>query len=326
LKQATRASRAGKTSSRSAVLVALIGNLLVAASKVGAALWTGSAAMTSEAIHSIVDTSNEILLLYGIRRAARKADIDHPFGHGREIYFWSFIVSLLIFALGAGVSIYEGVSRVVHPEPIRSPLVSYVVLALVFVFEGVSWVYSFRQFHEAKGDIGFIRAFALSKDPPSFMTLFEDSVALLGVGIAAAATFAAVTLNQPQFDGVGSILIGVILGVTSLFLARESKSLLMGEPAYPSVRKSILALANAQPSCLKANGLITVQMGPHEVLAMLSLEFSDSLRAPEIEQAVVDLEAKVRAENPDIVALFVKPQTPRTFQDQRQKLLDQPQT
>jgi cation diffusion facilitator family transporter len=321
LKPATRASRAGKASTRSAVLVALIGNLLVATSKVAAALWTGSAAMTSEAIHSIVDTSNEILLLYGIARAQRRADVDHPFGHGREIYFWSFVVSLLIFALGAGFSIYEGVNRVWHPEPIRSPQVSFVVLALVFVFEGMSWLYSLRQFRQAKGDIGFFRAFTLSKDPPSFMTLFEDSVALLGIVIAAAATFAAVTLGKPEFDGIGSIAIGMMLGVTSLFLARESKSLLMGEPAYPSIRKSILALANAQPSCLKANGLITVQMGPNQVLAMLSLEFSDTLRAPEIEAAVVDLEMKVREENPDIVALFVKPQTPRTFQDQRQELL-----
>jgi cation diffusion facilitator family transporter len=326
LKPATRASRASKASSKSAVFVALIGNLLVATSKVGAALWTGSAAMTSEAIHSIVDTSNELLLLYGIRRAQRKADVDHPFGHGREIYFWSFVVSLLIFALGAGFSIYEGVNRVWHPEPIRAPQVSYVVLALVFVFEGVSWLYSLRQFRQAKGDIGFFQAFTLSKDPPSFMTLFEDSVALLGVVIAAAATFAAVTLGKPEFDGIGSIAIGLMLGVTSLFLARESKSLLLGEPAYPSIRKSILALANAQPSCLKANGLITVQMGPNEVLAMLSLEFSDTLRAPEIEAAVVSLETKVRAENPDIVALFVKPQTPRTFQDQRAELLGQAPT
>jgi cation diffusion facilitator family transporter len=321
MKQATRASRAGKASSKSAVFVALIGNLLVAASKVGAALWTGSAAMTSEAIHSIVDTSNEILLLYGIRRAERKADVDHPFGHGREIYFWSFVVSLLIFALGAGFSIYEGVHRVLHPEPIRSPLVSYIVLAVVFLLEGVSWLYSLRQFHQAKGDIGFFKAFTLSKDPPSFMTLFEDSVALLGVLIAAAATFAAVTLGHPEFDGIGSIAIGLILGATSLFLARESKSLLMGEPAYPSIRKSILALANAQPSCLKANGLITVQMGPNQVVAMLSLEFSDTLRAPEIEEVVVNLELKVRGEHPEIVALFVKPQTPRTFQNQREALL-----
>jgi cation diffusion facilitator family transporter len=314
-----RPGRNAKLSSTSVVLVALMGNILVAASKVGAATWTGSASMASEAIHSIVDTSNEILLLYGIRRAKRKADLDHPLGYGREIYFWSFVVSLLIFALGAGFSIYEGVSRVLQPVPIRSPVVSYVVLALVFLFEGGSWLYSLRQFRQEKGDLGFFAAITLSKDPPSFMTLFEDSVALLGVLIAAGATFATVSLGHPEADGVGSIAIGLILAGTSLFLARESKSLLIGEPAYPSVRQSILALANAQPSCLKANGLITVQVGPSQVVAMLSLEFSDELRAPQIEEVVVSLEAKVRAENPEIIALFVKPQTPKTFHDQRER-------
>ena len=313
--------RGVKISSTSAVYVALIGNILVAVSKAGAAFWTGSAAMTSEAIHSAVDTTNEILLLYGIRRARQRADADHPFGYGREIYFWSFVVSLLIFALGAGFSIYDGVYRMLYPVPIRSPVVSFVVLGLVFIFEGVSWLYSLRQFRQAKGDLGFFKAFMLSKDPPSFMTLFEDSVALLGVFIAAAATFAAVALGHPEFDGAGSIAIGLILATTSLFLARESKSLLIGEPAYPSIRHSILALANAQPSCLRANGLITVQMGPNQVVAMLSLEFSDAMLAPQIEAAVVDLETKVREANPEIVALFVKPQTEKTFRDQRERVL-----
>jgi cation diffusion facilitator family transporter len=307
------------SSSTAAVYVALIGDILVVLSKAGAALWTGSAAMTGETIHSVVDTTNEILLLYGIRRARRKPDADHPFGYGREIYFWSFVVSLLIFALGAVFSIYEGVQRVLNPVPIRSPTVSYVVLALVFLFEGASWLYSLRQFRRAKGDLGFIQAFRLSKDPPAFMTLFEDSVAILGVFVAAAATFTATTLGHPEFDGVGSVAIGLILAATSLLLARESKSLLIGEQAYPSIRKSILALANAQPSCLMANGLITVQLGPEQVVAMLSIEFSDAMLAPQIEEAVISLEAKVREENPEIVALFVKPQTAKTFQDQRDR-------
>jgi cation diffusion facilitator family transporter len=313
----------GKLSSTTAVYIALIGNILVTLSKAGAAFWTGSAAMTSEAIHSIVDTTNEILLLYGIRRARHKPDISHPFGYGREIYFWSFVVSLLIFALGAGFSIYDGVYRMLYPVPIRSPMVSYIVLALVFLFEGVSWLYSLRQFHQAKGELGFLKAFMLSKDPPSFMTLFEDSVALLGVFIAAVATFAAVALGHPEFDGAGSIAIGLVLAATSLFLARESKSLLIGEPAYPAIRRSILSAANAQPSCLKANGLITVQLGPDQVVAMLSLEFSDEMRAPQIEEAVISLESKVREANPQIVALFVKPQTAKTFQDQRDRALGQ---
>ena len=150
--------RARSSSSTAAVYAALIGDVLVAISKVGAAIWTGSAAMTSEAIHSIVVTTNEILLLYGIHRSRQKADIDHPFGYGRELYFWSFVVSLLIFALGAGFSIYEGVYRIVYPVPIQSPVVSYVVLAMAFVFEGSSWLYALRQFRRAKGDLGCVSA------------------------------------------------------------------------------------------------------------------------------------------------------------------------
>jgi divalent metal cation (Fe/Co/Zn/Cd) transporter len=209
------------------------------------------------------------------------------------------------------------------PAPIQSPIVSYIVLALSFLFEGGSWIYSLRQFRRAKGDLGFLEAFRLSKDPPSFMTLFEDSAALLGIFIAAAATVAAVALGRPEFDGAGSIAIGLILAVTSIFLAQESESLLIGEQAYPSIRKSVLLLANAQPNCLKANGLFTVQLGPDQVIAMLSLEFSDVMLAPQIEEAVISLEAKVRDENPEIVALFVKPQTAKTFQDKLERSLGQ---
>src|SRR5882757_4933683 len=161
--------RRKKSSSRTSVVAALIGDLLVAASKIVAAAWTGSAAMTSEAIHSVVDTTNEILLLYGIHRSKQKADAEHPFGHGREIYFWSFVVSLLIFALGAGFSVYQGISRILAPVPIKSPLVSYGVLALACLFEGGSWAVAVRQFATTKGNTGFLDAFRRSKDPPSFM-------------------------------------------------------------------------------------------------------------------------------------------------------------
>jgi divalent metal cation (Fe/Co/Zn/Cd) transporter len=178
------------------------------------------------------------------------------------VYFWSFVVSLLIFALGAGFSIYEGVSRVLKPVPIESPGVSYIVLVLAFVFEGGAWLVSLKQFQEAKGELGFFDAFRISKDPPLFMTLFEDSVALIGIPIASTSTFVAVALARPEIDGVGSVCIGLLLAVTSVFLARESKSLLMGEPAYPVVRSSILSIANAHPGCLQANSLITVLCVP----------------------------------------------------------------
>ena len=307
MKNASPEQRSTTSLSTAVVYAALIGDILVAISKVGAAIWTGSAAMTSEAIHS--------------HRSRQKPDTDHPFGHGRELYFWSFVVSLLIFALGAGFSIYEGIYRILYSTPIQSPVVSYIVLASAFLLEGGSWLYSLRQFRRAKGDLGFFKAFTLSKDPPSFMTLFEDSVALVGILIAAVATVAAVALRRPEFDGAGSIAIGLILAATSVFLARESKSLLMGEQAYPSIRNSILSLANTQSGCLSANGLFTVQLGPAQVVAMLSLEFSDVLLAPQIEEAVIELEKKVREKNPEIVALFVKPQTAKTFQDQRERAL-----
>ena len=311
----------GAASSTAAVYAALASDSLVAISKVVAAIVTGSAAMSSEAIHSIVDTINEVLLLYGIHRSRQEPDTDHPFGYGRELYFWSFVVSLLIFALGGGFSIYEGVSRLLHPVPIRSPTVSYVVLGLSFLFEGSSWLYSLRQFGRAKGSLGFFTAFRLSKDPPSFMTLFEDSVALLGILIATAATYLAIAWGCPEIDGAGSIAIGLILVATSAFLARESKSLLIGEQAYPSIRQSILSIANAQPNCLRANGLVTVQLGPNQIAAMLSIEFSDAMLAPQIEEAVIGLEKQVQAAVPEIVALFVKPQTATTFQVQREHSL-----
>src|SRR5665213_2971762 len=169
------------SSSKVSIYAALAGNVLVAATKVAAAVWTGSSAMLSEAIHSLVDTVNEVLLLYGLRRAARPADAEHPFGHGRELYFWSFIVALLIFALGAGVSLYQGFVHVRNPVPIRDPLVNYVVLALAAVFEGGSWLVALRQTRASKGASGYFEAFRSSKDPPSFMVLFEDSAALIGI-------------------------------------------------------------------------------------------------------------------------------------------------
>jgi cation diffusion facilitator family transporter len=300
-------------SSRKAVIAALAGNILVAATKLLAAISTGSAAMMSEAVHSIVDSGNEVLLLYGMHRASRRPDALHPLGYGRELYFWSFIVALLIFALGAGVSVYEGIAHIRHPEPLSNPLVSYVVLALAFVFESASWVVSWRQFKSAKGALGYYEAVRLSKDPPSFMVFFEDSAALAGILIAASGTFAAVRLRQPFFDGLASVLIGVVLGAVALLLARESKSLLIGEHADAQLSESILRVAGAEPSVTRANGVLTMQLAPEQIVAALSLDFEDHLTAAEVEDAVLDIERKVRESHPQVVALFVKPQTDRSY-------------
>jgi cation diffusion facilitator family transporter len=300
--------------SRLVVYAALISNLLVALAKAVAAWLTGSSAMASEAIHSFVDTLNEVLLLYGIRRARQRPDPEHPLGYGRELYFWSFIVALLVFALGAVVSVTQGVSHILHPELIRNPLVNYLVLGLAFLLEGGSWVYSLRQFRIAKGKLGYYEAFHRSKDPPSFMVLFEDSAALLGILTAVIGTALAVQFKQPAWDGAASIVIGVILGATSILLARESKSLLIGERADPRLTKSIVAIAEAEPMITSANGLLTVQLAPDQVVAALSLEFNDGLETSQIEEQVAALENKIRARHPEIVALFVKPQTDKAFQ------------
>ena len=302
------------TSSTKVIYAALAGNLLVAATKFVAAWITGSSAMLSEAVHSLVDTGNEVLLLHGLRRAARPADLAHPFGHGREIYFWSFVVALCIFALGAGVSIYEGILHVLDPEPITRPAVNYVVIALAFVFEGASWRVAHREFRGQKGERSFLEAARRSKDPTTFMVLFEDSAAVIGLLIALAGTVAAQVLDLPVLDGVASIGIGILLGLMAAFLARESKGLLIGEPAESEVTDSICAIVRLQPGIERANGLFSVHVGPRQVVAGISVDFRDDLSARQVEDIVADVEARVRRAHPEIVSLLVKPQSAAGFE------------
>ncbi len=305
-------------SSKKAIYAALIGNLLVALTKFVAAAVSGSSSMLSEGVHSLVDTVNELLLLYGMRRSGQTPDAVHPLGYGRELYFWSFIVAVLLFAVGAGISIYQGVARVRAPSPVTDATIVYIVLALSFVFEGVSWRVSQRAFRAAKGNLGYWEAVRKSKDPPSFIVLFEDSAALVGILIAAAGTYAADSLRMPVFDGVASILIGVVLAATSIALARESKGLLIGERADPDIVAAITALARDEPGVASANGVLTVHLAPDQIVAALSLEFDDALRTPQIEQAVAQIEQRVRTQYPQVVALFVKPQTRSRFEQWRQ--------
>jgi cation diffusion facilitator family transporter len=269
--------------------------------------------MGSEAIHSFVDTANELLLLYGLRRSELPADGDHPLGYGRELYFWSFIVALMVFAGGAMASLWQGARHILSPEPIRDPGVNYVVLALSAVFEGASWWISWRQFSRAKGRLGVYAAFRRSKDPPSFMVLFEDSAALLGLAVAALGNLGAQVLGEPRLDGVASIVIGVILAAVALLLARESKSLLIGESASPLLATSILSIAASKDGVAAANGLLTIHMAPNQVVAALSLEFEDRLRAPQIEDLVAEIEREVVDAHPQIFQLFVKPQRLEIF-------------
>ncbi|HZX79386.1 MAG TPA: cation diffusion facilitator family transporter [Lysobacter sp.] len=301
------------SSDRKVVLAALVGNLAVAITKFVAAGVTGSSAMLSEGVHSLVDTSNEVLMLHGMRRAARPADDAHPFGHGREIYFWAFIVALLVFALGAGVSVYEGIRHLQRPEPMARPVVNYLVLGASLVFEGFSWTIAWHEFKRARGDLGWFQAFRLSKDPTTFTVLFEDSAAMAGLLIALAGVALAQLTGDPRFDGAASILIGLVLAVTALVLARETKALLLGEVAGHEVREDILRIAGDDPDIHCANGVITQQLGPLTVIAALSADFHDHLDTPRIEACIRRIESRVREAHPDVVALFVKPQTAETW-------------
>jgi len=294
--------------SKFVVYAATTGNALVMLTKFFAAWWTGSSAMLSEAIHSLIDTGNQLLLLYGMFRSVRPPDELHPLGHGRELYFWSFVVAFLMFTIGAGVSGYEGVVRIFNPEKIDHPLVSYAVYGAAAIFEGSSWVVALREFQRAKGSAGYYEAVRRSKDPPAFIVLFEDSAALLGLAIAALGTFAADALSMPQLDGAASVGISLLLGLTALALARESKGLLIGEPASRDLRDSIMRILRKMPRIERGQIVFTVHLAPDQVVVALSLEFRDDLTTPSIEEATKELERLIHGEHPEVIAIFVKPE------------------
>jgi cation diffusion facilitator family transporter len=247
-------------------------------------------------------------------------DAEHPFGYGRELYFWSFVVALLVLAMGAGVSFYEGVSHLLAPRAIEHPTTNYLVLGVSFVFEGISWCVALREFRAHKGRLGYFEAFRQSKDPSVFTVLLEDSAALLGILIALAGLMAAQLTNDPLYDGAASLGIGLVLAIFASLLARETKGLLIGEPAHPAVGKTIMSIAGEDPAIRQANGVVTVQMGPNRVVAALSAEFEDSLTTPDIEACIRRIEAKAKQTHPDITSLFVKPQTPETWQERREQI------
>jgi cation diffusion facilitator family transporter len=271
--------------------------------------------MWSEAIHSLVDTGNSVLLLYGIHRARTAPDQEHPLGYGREIYFWSFVVAVLVFALGAGVSLYEGIAHVVDPEPIRNAAASYIVLAISALFDGATWWIALRSFKGRTHYANLFKAIRDSKDPPSFMVLFEDSAALIGLLIAFAGTFLSIQLDLPVLDGVASILIGLVLATTAALLAQETKGLLIGEAADPAIVESIMLIANEMDGVAHANGVLTVHLAPQQIAVALSLEFADELLTPDIEVKVQNLERLLRNLHPEVIVVFVKPQSSAGYRD-----------
>jgi len=293
-------------SSTKVIIAALIGNMLIAGTKFIAAMITGSSAMLSEGIHSLVDTGNQMLLLYGLKASRKPADERFPFGHGKEIYFWSFVVAILIFAVGSGVSLYEGVLRVMNPEPVEHVIINYIVLVFAMLFEGGAWYFAFREFSAVKGQRGYVEAVQRGKDPSMFVVLFEDSAALLGLVVAFVATLVSQLTGMVVFDGIASIVIGIILGGTAIWLAYETKGLLIGESANTQVVAGIRAIAADTPYIEHLNEVLTMHMGPEFILATLSIDFQDDIDADTVERTIADIDRRIKQVYPQVKRIFIE--------------------
>jgi cation diffusion facilitator family transporter len=293
-------------SSRKVIYAALVGNTLIAVTKFVAAAITGSAAMLAEGIHSLVDSGNQILLLIGLRRAARPPSAAFPFGHGKEIYFWSFVVAILIFALGAGISLYQGWRHVLHPEPIRNVATNYFVLGLAILFEAGAFYVAWRAFAAHKGNLGTLEAVRRGKDPSLFVVLFEDGAAMLGLLAALAGIVLTQVTGNPVFDGAASMVIGCILGVTAAWLAYETQSLLIGESAATWIVERIREVLRGTPGIDHVNEIATLHMGPNFVLATISIECAAGTSADQVEELVAALTREVKAIDASLRRVFIE--------------------
>lgn len=300
--------------SKAVVLAALAGNLAIAVTKFVAAGLTGSSAMLSEAVHSLVDTGNQGLLLLGMKRAARPPSPDHPFGHGLELYFWSFVVAILIFGAGAGVSLYEGIVKIMEPRPVESAWISYLVLSLSILFEGYSWTVAFKAFRRDTQGRSLWRSLKRSKDPTVFTVLLEDSAALMGLLIAIVGIYLSQRFDLPVLDGVTSVLIGLLLAAVAAFLAAETMSLITGEAMEREARERVAALVKADPAVLHLNEQLSMHFGPNDVLLNLSIDFRQELDADEVERAVTRLENQIKAACPAVKRVFLEAQSLQAHQ------------
>ena len=294
------------SSSKKVIYAALAGNGLIAITKFIAASITGSSAMLAEGVHSVVDTGNQVLLLHGLRMAEKPADEKFPFGYGKEVYFWSFVVAILIFALGAGISIYEGIKHIIHPNVIQSPHVSYIVLGLAFLFEGAAWTVAFREFRRTKGPRTYLEAVSRGKDPSTFMVLFEDTAAGIGLVVAFFGILMAQLTGNPIYDGIASVLIGVILAVTAIWLAYETKGLLIGEAANQPVVDGIRELAAELDTIVAVNEVRTMHVGPETILVALSVDFSDDLVTGQVEQTISNLDQLIKEQFPNVGHVYIE--------------------
>jgi len=287
---------------------ALFANLGIAIAKFVAAAITGSSSMLSEGVHSLVDSGNQVLLLYGQAKAKRPADARHPFGYGRELYFWAFVVAILIFAVGAGISIYEGWIHYRDPEPLRDPTINYVVLALAFLLEGASWGIAVRAFDRNRSGLGWWQAVRRSKDPAGFIVLFEDSAALAGLLIAALGIWLSHATGDARIDGIASIAIGLILAGVAALLAREAKELLIGEAADPALIETIWRIVESHEEISAVNHVRTVHTAPESVFVAVSADFDDALMMGDAETLIETIEAELKAASSNISSIYIRPE------------------
>lgn len=292
--------------SNKVIYAAITANLAIAVTKFTAAGFTGSSAMISEGIHSLVDTGDAGLLLLGEHRSQKPADDEHPFGYGKELYFWTLIVAILIFSLGGGMSFYEGLHHLFHPTPIENPVWNYAVLAIAALFESYSFSIAVKRFVAVKGEKRVWEAIHRSKDPTDFVILFEDSAALLGLAVAFLGIFLGQVFGNPYFDGVASILIGVILGTVAVLLARETKGLLIGEGADQETSKDIRRLAQSDPAVENVKRALTMHFGPDTILLAMDLQFRKELSAAEVNNSIDQLERRIRHGHAKITHIFIE--------------------
>ena len=298
----------GRLKSNIVLYGALAANIGIAIAKFIAAAISGSSSMLTEGVHSLVDSGNQLLLLYGQHRAKKPPDRSHPFGYGRELYFWAFVVAILIFAVGSGVSILEGFMHIADPEPLHDPLINYVVLAVATILEGSSWTIAIREFNAKRGSASWWQSVHHSKDPATFVVLFEDSAALLGLGIAAIGVWASHYFSNPKIDGAASIVIGIILAGVATVLAREAKGLLIGESADPELIERVRKAIDHQPRITAVNHVRTIHTAPDAVFVAISADFDDDLRMGEGETLIEEIEMQLKREIPELTSIYIRPE------------------
>ncbi len=293
--------------SKVAIYGALIANAAIAVLKFIASFFTGSSAMLSEGIHSSVDAVNQLLLLLGISRSKKPADDSHPFGHGKEIYFWSLIVAVLIFGLGGGMSIYEGIKHIQHPEPLSNIAWNYWVIAGAIVFEGISFVIAIKKFNKDKHNTGsFFKRIRFSKDPSLFVVIFEDGAALGGLFIALIGVFVGSQFDMPFADGLASVLIGVLLVIVAIIMVIESRKLLLGESVAPYIVEELCTMIKADKDVTDLRTPLTMHMGPYDVLLALDVHFTKNHSAESLAEVIRRLELNIKTKFPEIKRIYIE--------------------